>query len=114
MAVTVGATAATTVMLVNATTTRKGINRPRGQRPRHVGDDLRHQADRRHGGDQVTRAARHFAGANPDLSTATAAVRRSAASLGATLTPGDIAIERIYQGRLSIGWHSMPTMALSR
>ena len=31
---------------------------------------------------------------NPDLSTATAAVHRSAASLGATLTPGDIAIKR--------------------
>ena len=31
---------------------------------------------------------------NPDLSTATAAVHRSAASLGATLTPGDIAMER--------------------
>ena len=42
----------------------------------------------------VARAARRFAGANPDLSTATAAVHRSAASLGATLTPGDIAIER--------------------
>ena len=27
---------------------------------------------------------------NPDLSTATAAVRRSAASLGARLTPGDV------------------------
>jgi hypothetical protein len=38
----------------------------------------------------VARAARRFAGANPDLATATAAVRRS----GASLTPGDIAIER--------------------
>ena len=31
---------------------------------------------------------------NADLSTATAAVHRSAASLGATLTPGHIAMER--------------------
>ena len=31
-----------------------------------------------------------FAGAKPDLSTATAAVHRSAASLGATLTPGHV------------------------
>ena len=39
-----------------------------------------------------TRAARRFAGAKADLSTATAAVH--CASLGATLTPGHIAIER--------------------
>ncbi len=42
----------------------------------------------------VARAARRFAGAKADLSTATAAVHRSAASLGAALTPGDIVIER--------------------
>jgi len=42
----------------------------------------------------VARAARRLAGARADLSNATTAVRRSAASLGATLTPGDIAIER--------------------
>jgi hypothetical protein len=35
-----------------------------------------------------------FAGADPDLATATTAVHRSAASLGATLTAGDIALER--------------------
>ena len=40
------------------------------------------------------RAARRFAGVNPDLAMATAAVHRSAASLGATLTPGHIAMER--------------------
>jgi hypothetical protein len=41
------------------------------------------------------------------------ATRRSAGSLGATLTPGDIAIEK-YQGRMSIGCHPMPTMVLSK
>jgi hypothetical protein len=42
----------------------------------------------------VGKAARRHAGRDPDLSAATAAVHRSAASLGATLTPRDIAIER--------------------
>ena len=42
----------------------------------------------------VARKARRFAGARPDLSTATAAVERSAAIVGATLTPGNVAIER--------------------
>ena len=40
------------------------------------------------------RAARRFAGVNADLAMATAAVHRAAASLGATLTPGHIAMER--------------------
>ena len=42
----------------------------------------------------VARSACRFAGAKAVLSTATAAMHRSAASLGATLTPGHIAIER--------------------
>jgi hypothetical protein len=47
----------------------------------------------------IARAARRFAGANPDLSTATAAVRRSA---GATLRLGRV--ERITCGlHLNIG-----------
>jgi hypothetical protein len=42
----------------------------------------------------VTGAARQFAGAAPDLSTATAALHRSAGSLRVTLTPDDVAIGR--------------------
>ena len=42
----------------------------------------------------IARRARRFAGVRPDLPTATAAVERSAAIVGATLTPGDVAIER--------------------
>jgi hypothetical protein len=62
----------------------------------------------------VARAARQFAGANPDLSTATAtaAVHRSArrdADAGRHCES-----KRIYQGRLSVGCHPTPTMALSR
>jgi hypothetical protein len=55
----------------------------------------------------VARAARRFAGANPDLSTATAAVHRSAASLGATLTPGDIAIERAGDAAARLNAYSL-------
>jgi hypothetical protein len=51
----------------------------------------------------VVGAARWFAGAKPDLSTATAAVRRSVASFGVTLTPGDIAIENDLSGPL-VNW----------
>jgi hypothetical protein len=43
---------------------------------------------------RVAREARRFAGANPDASTATAALQRAAGSLGATLTPDDVAIGR--------------------
>jgi hypothetical protein len=42
---------------------------------------------------QVARMARRFAGCDPDLSTVTAALHRSAGSVGATLTPGCVAIE---------------------
>ena len=38
--------------------------------------------------------ARRFAGEQPDVSRATAAVTRSAASLSAILTPADVAVER--------------------
>ncbi|MFL5240156.1 MAG: hypothetical protein ACJ8EL_21665 [Rhizomicrobium sp.] len=46
--VTVGATAVTSVVVVNATTiTAEGAStRLRGRRPRHGSDDLRHRADR--------------------------------------------------------------------
>jgi hypothetical protein len=43
---------------------------------------------------RVASAARQCAGAEPDLPAATAALARAAASLGATLTPDDIAISR--------------------
>ena len=42
----------------------------------------------------VARAARTFAGDRPDLSAATAALHRSAGSLGATLTADDVALGR--------------------
>jgi hypothetical protein len=43
---------------------------------------------------RVAKAARQCAGANPNLPAATAALARSAAAVGATLTPDDIAISR--------------------
>jgi hypothetical protein len=43
---------------------------------------------------RVASAARLCAGAEPDLPAATAALARSAAALGATLTPDDVAISR--------------------
>jgi hypothetical protein len=42
----------------------------------------------------VARKARRLAGADPDLSTATAVVARSAAVLRAVLTPDDVAVTR--------------------
>lgn len=42
----------------------------------------------------IARRARRFAGRDPDLSTALEAVARSATSVGAALTPHDVAIER--------------------
>src|SRR5438128_1739844 len=43
---------------------------------------------------RVAREARRLAGDSPDASTATAALARSAASIGAPLTPDDVAIAR--------------------